>query len=41
MAVWSVPKLGTEVLEIWDFLGSPRNDFELLLVHMCCLCVKL
>ena len=31
-------------LKCWKFgtvLGNPETDFELLLVHMCCLCVKL
>ena len=35
MAVWSVPKLGTELLKfLGPILGSPRNDYGLLLVHV-------
>ena len=25
MAVWSVSKLGTEMLEIWDYFGQSRD----------------
>ena len=35
MAVWSVPKLGTELLEfLGPVLGSPGTDYGLLLVHV-------
>ena len=35
MAVWSVPKLGTELLEfVGPVLGSPGTDYGLLLVHV-------
>ena len=27
MAVWSVPKLGTEMLEIWDYFRQSRDRF--------------
>ena len=35
MTVWSVPKLGTELLEfLGPFLGSLGTDYGLLLVHV-------
>ena len=35
MVVWSVPKLGTGLLEfLGPFLGSPGTDYGLLLVHV-------
>ena len=35
MAVWSVPKLGTKLLEfLGPVLGSPETDYGLLLVHV-------
>ena len=35
MAVWSVPKLGTELLKFFGpVLGSPGTDYRLLLVHV-------
>ena len=35
MAVWSVPKLGTEFLEfLGPVLGNPKTDYGLLLVHV-------
>ena len=35
MAVWSVPKLKTELLEfLGAVFGSPGIDYELLLVHV-------
>ena len=42
MAVWPVLKLGTEMLEnLGLFWAVPGQISGLLLVHMCCLCVKL
>ena len=35
MAVWSVPKLGTKLLEfLGPVLGSPGAYYRLLLVHV-------
>ena len=35
MAVWSIPKLGTELLEfLGAILGSLGTDYGLLLVHV-------
>ena len=35
MIVWSVPKLGTELLEfLGSVLGNPGTDYRLLLVHV-------
>ena len=35
MVVWSVPKLGTELLEfLGAVLGSPGTDYGLLLIHV-------
>ena len=41
MAVWSVPKLGTKILEIWDCFGQSRDKLRTVIGPYALLCVKL
>ena len=41
MAVWLVPKLGTEMLEIWDCFGQSGDRLRTVISPNALLCVKL
>ena len=41
MVVWSVPKPGTEMLEIWDCFGLSRDRLQTVIGPYALLCVKL
>ena len=41
MAVWLVPKLGTEMLEIWECFRQSRNRLQTVIGPYVLLCVKL
>ena len=41
MTVWSVPKLGTEMMEILDCFGQSRDRLRYVIDPYALLCVKL